>query len=440
MDDFFSEIYLPSDWQIKPIAEAYRFTKKPRELKPNPLSVIPFIPMDLVPQGGSLRMGFTERDFGSITSGTYFERGDVLLSKITPSFENGKQGIADSIPSEFGYASTEVIPIQEISGTSDRHYLFYYLLLPAVRHAIASRMEGSTGRQRVPETLIREWKIALPPLREQKIIVAVLKKLQQAIEVETDLIRISRELKSAVMNQLFTKGLRGEPQKETEIGLVPESWEVVPIGDVFSVNQGISLNKNLSTDANGFPFLRTSNVYWGNIHMERVSRVMLPAIDRPSRLLEPGDLLVCEGGEIGRAAIWNGELKQCLFQNHLHRLRPLENNQVSAHFLMYWLEVAFCLRKVYEGVGNKTTIPNLSRSRLEAMPMPLPGHSEQKSITDILSQLQKVTESRQKKLILLDELFNTTLTKLMSAEIRVTNLDLNLATPAPSHSLQGAAA
>ena len=72
--------------------------------------------------------------------------------------------------------------------------------------------------------------IPLPPLDEQRKIAGVLGVVQRAMEQQERLIALTTELKKALLHQLFTQGLRGEPQKQTEIGPVPESWEVVPLG------------------------------------------------------------------------------------------------------------------------------------------------------------------------------------------------------------------
>ena len=107
-----------------------------------------------------------------------------------------------------------------------------------------------------------------------------------------------------------------------------------------------------------------------------------------AKALRPGDLLVCEGGDIGRAAIWNGELELCSFQNHLHRLRP-KDDHVVPRFVMYYLQAGFTQLNIYEGAGNKTTIPNLSRSRLAALQLPLPPKPEQQNIAAVLWKMQR---------------------------------------------------
>jgi type I restriction enzyme S subunit len=125
-----TNLKLPKDWQVKPIREAYAFTKKPRGLSVEGNGAVPFLPMEAIPLGRLHVTEFEERNGASLSSGTCVENGDLLVVKITPSFENGKQAIVDwQMP--FGFATTEVISIQEIEGVSDKYFLFHLLLHPA---------------------------------------------------------------------------------------------------------------------------------------------------------------------------------------------------------------------------------------------------------------------------------------------------------------------
>ncbi|MYS15548.1 restriction endonuclease subunit S [Streptomyces sp. SID4982] len=136
------------------------------------------------------------------------------------------------------------------------------------------------------------------------------------------------------------------------------------------------------------PFLRTSNVLWDRLDLSSLDEMSIPTHELPDKLVEPGDLLVCEGGEIGRAAIWDGSVTPMAFQNHLHRLRP-KSDDVEPRFYVYFLESAFTQLGIFEGAGNKTTIPNLSSSRLAALQVPHPSLSEQKVIVATLGNIRE---------------------------------------------------
>ena len=294
--------------------------------------------------------------------------------------------------------------------------------------------EGTGNKTTIPN-LSRSRLAALhvpqPTFDEQQAIVAVLARIRDAIKTHEQSIALALDLKRAAMRSLFTHGLRGGAQKETEIGPMPESWELVPIGKVFKIEQGLSLKGNLANDGHGTLFLRTSNVYWARIELQSVSRMRLAGATPTNKLLRRGDLLVCEGGEIGRAATWNGEIEECLFQNHLHRLRPLDASRTYARFVMAWLEEGFKRRNVYEGTGNRTTIPNLSRARLAGLLIPHPSPNEQREVVAILDAIDRKIDLHRRKRAVLEELFKALLHKLMTGEIRVGELDFEQLATAP---------
>jgi type I restriction enzyme, S subunit len=199
------------------IGDLYEVTRKPRGLDLSSFETIPFTPMEAIPQGGLYSPGFVPKAPGTITSGTYFERGDLLVAKITPSFENGKQALTFDLPAPFGYATTEVIPLRPRKSGQDRRLLFFYLLHPDIRHYVAERMEGSTGRQRVPENVLLDLPFPEVKPEEQSVIADALEIIQRNSMAELRCEDAVRELKRAAMRTLFTRGLRGEAQKENRI-------------------------------------------------------------------------------------------------------------------------------------------------------------------------------------------------------------------------------
>jgi type I restriction enzyme S subunit len=184
--------------------------------------------------------------------------------------------------------------------------------------------------------------------------------------------------------------------KETELGPLPEEWEVVRLGEVFDVKQGKQLSSKESKEGKTLrPFLRTSNVLWNKIDISSISYMPFSDEEFETLKLRRGDILVCEGGDVGRTSVWEGQLEECAYQNHLHRLRPKENNIVN-YFFSYWMEYAICLRGLYVNSANRTTIPNLSAQRLKSFLIPLPPLEEQKAIAGILSTVQSAIEKTEK--------------------------------------------
>jgi type I restriction enzyme S subunit len=178
---------------------------------------------------------------------------------------------------------------------------------------------------------------------------------------------------------------------------VNSSWTWRPLGELFDIGAGKTMSAAARNGADKIPFLRTSNVFWDRLDLSAIDEMAIPPRGLPDKLVEAGDLLVCEGGEIGRAAIWDGSVSPMSFQNHLHRLRP-KVEDVDPRFYVYFLESAFTQLGIFEGAGNKTTIPNLSSGRLAALEVPHPGLPEQQTIVDALSLIRSAVDLQVKSL------------------------------------------
>ena len=205
--------------------------------------------------------------------------------------------------------------------------------------------------------------------------------------------------------------------KQTEIGTIPTDWEICTIESLFNLKQGKSLSSKNQTGLYLKPFLRTSNVFWGYLNLAKVDEMDIPNKERESLLLKKGDLLVCEGGDIGRTAIWNERLKECYFQNHIHRLRAKEKD-ICPNFYMYWMDAAIRMLNTYGTFGNRTTIPNLSGKRLSRFKIPRPSLTEQEKIAGILSQIQKAVEIQDKLIEVTKELKQSTMKQLFTYMVK----------------------
>ncbi len=196
-----------------------------------------------------------------------------------------------------------------------------------------------------------------------------------------------------------------------------EAWTWRPLGELFEIGAGKSMSAAARNGPDKTPFLRTSNVFWDQIDLSTVDEMAIPEHELPKKLLQPGDLLVCEGGEIGRAAIWNGEVEIMSFQNHLHRLRPIVEG-VEPHFYVYFLQSAFTQLGIFEGAGNKTTIPNLSRSRLAGLEVPQPNINEQLEIVSALARIREAIKIHDQSVALAQDLKRTTMYRLFTRGLK----------------------
>jgi len=177
--------------------------------------------------------------------------------------------------------------------------------------------------------------------------------------------------------------------KLTEAGVVPEDWEISTVGVEFSVQLGKMLDaeKNIGTSK---PFLGNRAVQWGRVDPTCIGQIKLTARDLQRYRLRDGDLLVCEGGEVGRAAIWRNELDECYYQKALHRLRSKRGYSPA---LMLNVLRKHAASGVLQNFVTQTSIAHLPKDKFEEVPIPLPGKVEQEAIAETLSDADTLIES-----------------------------------------------
>ncbi len=204
----------------------------------------------------------------------------------------------------------------------------------------------------------------------------------------------------------------------SEIGSFPTDWSIQKVGELFDIQQGKSVSKAHRIGDNQRPFLRTKNVFWGRMDLSKLDQMHFTEIQEKRLQLKKGDLLLCEGGAVGRTAIWTGQMETCYYQNHLHRLRAQSSDEIDSRFALYWFWYAFEIANLYIGRSNITTIPNLSRSRLAGLQMPKPELPEQRRIAHVLSTVQTAIEQQTRLIALTQELKRTLMHKLFTEGLR----------------------
>lgn len=411
---------LPLDWQLTPINEAYTFTKKPRGLSIRDEDTVPFLPMDAIPIGRVRVSSYEERLGSKLSSGTYIENGDLLVAKITPSFENGKQAIV-SWDRPFGYATTEVIPIQEIEGVSDKNYLFHILLHPEIRADLAGKMDGTTGRQRLSKEVLGAKLIPLPPLDEQRKVAGVLGLVQRVLEQQDRLIALTTELKRALLHQLFTQGLRGEPQKQTEIGLVPESWEVVALGEL--VEEALQVNMRTEAERN-IQYIDVSSISREFLRIETTSSFVLKdAPGRARKKVKTGDVIFATvRPTLLRVARVAEDYDEQVCSTAFCVLRD-KNRNTHGRYIYYLVQRERFIKQLAV-IESGVSYPAVTDRQVKEQLVSVPDEGEQIEIARTLEACDAKISMHQRKRVALTALFRTLLHQLMTAQIRVHNLDL----------------
>ena len=201
--------------------------------------------------------------------------------------------------------------------------------------------------------------------------------------------RIREEKKRLVKEgKLKKKDLEETPISEDEKPFeIPESWEWSRLGDIFEHSSGKQLRAS-DTEGTLREYITTSNLYWGRFELNKPKSMYYKDSEIEKCSAKKGDLLVCEGGDIGRSAIWSYDYDICL-QNHVHRLRPYDNKYTIFVFYIMWYYKSIGL------IGGKGIgIQGLSASALKSIIIPLPPLAEQKRIVakieEVFAEIDKL--------------------------------------------------
>jgi len=178
--------------------------------------------------------------------------------------------------------------------------------------------------------------------------------------------------------------------KMTEAGIIPEDWKVSTVGAEFSIQLGKMLDseKNVGIPK---PFIGNRSVQWGRIDLTDIGEIKLTPSDLQRFRLRAGDLLVCEGGEIGRSTIWREPIEECYYQKALHRLRPKRGFNVE---LMLSMLQQLASSGFLSNFVTQTSIAHLPKDKFETVPLPVPPtNAEQEAIAEALSDADAFIES-----------------------------------------------
>ena len=191
----------------------------------------------------------------------------------------------------------------------------------------------------------------------------------------------------AATDVLLPGGARGPEvpagYKWTEAGTIPQDWRTSRVGTEFVIQLGKMLDaaKNVGTPK---PYIDNRSVQWGRIDLNDIATVPMTSSDLRRFRLRTGDLLVCEGGEIGRAAVWNDAVSECYYQKALHRLRPTRGYDVylMMFLLQLWASTGYLANHV-----TQTSIAHLPKDKLKLILLPVPSAKEQRAIAEALSDV-----------------------------------------------------
>ena len=182
---------------------------------------------------------------------------------------------------------------------------------------------------------------------------------------------------------------------------IPENWCWCRIDDLFSHNTGKALNKSENKEGTELEYITTSNLYWNYFELDNLKTMLFKDSEIEKCTVQKGDLLVCEGGEVGRTAIWNFDRTICI-QNHIHRLRAYEAslNKSFYYFVMFLYKEGKLIDDYAKGIGIK----GLSSNALGSIIIPLPPISVQNAIVAKLEQVLPLVDAYENALLQKEEL------------------------------------
>ena len=256
--------------------------------------------------------------------------------------------------------------------------------------------------------------VLVPPLSEQKKIAHILLTVQQAIEAQERLIQTTTELKKALMHKLFIEGLRNEPQKQTEIGLIPESWKVVPLGEIGQIERGKFSHRPRNEPrfyGGDYPFVQTGDVSNCDGYIRSYSQTLNEEGLAISKMFPAGTILITIAANIGFTGILQFD-SAC--PDSLIGISP--SKLIQTEFLNYYL---ITQQPKMDQLAPKGTQKNINIQFLKPWLIPLPDLEEQEKISKVLIGTDNKIQIASVKRHILQDLFHTLLHELMTAKMRV---------------------
>ena len=311
-------------------------------------------------------------------------------------------------------------------------YLYFSLLhkFDWIQH----RRTG-TGVPHVPKDIGRMLKVQYPKGREvQRKIATILTSIDTAIEKTEALIEKYQHIKAGLMHDLFTRGVLPNGQlrplrdqapelyQDTAIGWIPKEWQLVNLGEMAQIVSGVTLGAKAGpTDTIDAPYLRVANVQDGYLDLSDIKTVRISAKTLEQLRLVPGDVLLNEGGDfdkLGRGAVWNGEVENCVHQNHVFRVR-CNAIVLMAHYLAYYSESAFGKKYFVMSAKQSTNLASINSTQLKAYPIALPELQEQGAIIQHVQRAKNFQDTLNAEMINLRAQKNGLMQDLLTGKVAV---------------------
>ena len=259
---------------------------------------------------------------------------------------------------------------------------------------------------------LQEFSMVCPPIPEQRAIAHILHTIQEAKFTRQREIALERERKAALMDFLFSHGTKGEPRKQTEIGEIPESWEVVKLGN-YCYKPDYGYTESANDSPVGPKFLRITDIQNDVVNWQKVPYCICSQETKEKYLLKTGDIVIARiGATTGKAYIID-DCPEAIFASYLIRVRTKDD--LLPVFLAQYFRSNNYWRQIDKSKGGRlkggVNIPILGH-----LILPLPPLSEQREIANIFRAIDDKTAALEREVELIDELFHAMLDELMTGQ------------------------
>jgi type I restriction enzyme S subunit len=356
--------------------------------------------------------------------------GDVLLAKDGSTL--GTVNVVRTLPRPTTVNSSIAVitPNPRLNGV----YLFYLFDSSFMENTI-QRIKGGMGVPHLFQADLNKFFLPIPPRTEQIRIAGFLDretaKIDALVSEQQRLIELLKEKRQTVISHAVTKGLdknaRMKPSGIEWLGDVPKHWAVTPLKRLADVHTGVAKGKdNSSLKTISVPYLRVANVQDGYLDLEDVSMIDIPVKELERYALKPGDVLMNEGGDfdkLGRGYIWEGQIAQCISQNHVFAVRPrkVESRWLNAITGSDYAQFYFMTRS-----KQSTNLASISSTNLMDLPVVHPPESEQSAILSFISEqtahFDALTTEAQRAIDLLQERRTALISAAVTGKIDVRGL------------------
>lgn len=341
------------------------------------------------------------------------KENDIVIARIGAT--TGKSYIIKKPP--VSLFASYLIRLRTKSGLN-ADYLFYFCNSSIYWHQI-NASKGNNLKKGISGSVLKTVKLPYPPLEEQRNIAHILSKIQSAIEAQEKIIQTTTELKKALMQKLFTEGLKGEAQKETEIGLVPKSWEIKKIRELVLETETRNPEKEPNKCIKYIDVSSVSNDTFSVIcHQDFLGK---DAPGRARKVVNTDDVIFATiRPTLKRVAKIMPEYDDQYCSTAFCVLR-VGKNRLDFEYLYQYLLTDFFIKEIGK-LQSGASYPAVRDDDVKRMKIPYPSIEEQEKISSILKQLDCKKAFAIKKSLLLQSLFKSMLHHLMTGQIRVKDL------------------